>query len=75
MSLKSGAELGQGLIDDPMVEFREGIELLKNEYPEKALVRFKRALDGDSKNPFYLSFLGLSIARAPDFGENGRLSR
>jgi hypothetical protein len=28
---------------DPVVEFREGVELLKNEYPEKALVRLRRS--------------------------------
>ena len=25
---------------DPTAEFREGVKLLKNEYPQKALVRF-----------------------------------
>jgi tetratricopeptide (TPR) repeat protein len=49
---------------DPMVEFRKGIELLKNEYPQKALVRFRRAFESDKHNPYYISFLGLSMARA-----------
>jgi tetratricopeptide (TPR) repeat protein len=49
---------------NPMTEFKEGVELLKNEYPQKALVRFKRALECDKRNPYYMSFLGLSIARA-----------
>src|SRR5579864_5559973 len=49
---------------DHMVEFREGVELLKNEYPEKALVKMRRAFEGDKRNPYYISFLGLSIARA-----------
>jgi hypothetical protein len=49
---------------DPVVEFREGVELLKNEYPEKALVRLRRAFESDKRNPYYISFLGLSIARA-----------
>ena len=47
-----------------MVEFREGMELLKNEYPEKALVKLQRAFDGDKHNPYFISFLGLAIARA-----------
>src|SRR5258706_2117393 len=47
-----------------MVEFREGVELLKNEYPEKALVRLRRAFESDKRNPYYISFLGLSMARA-----------
>jgi tetratricopeptide (TPR) repeat protein len=49
---------------DPVVEFREGIKLLKNEYPQKALVRLKRAFESDQHNVYYISFLGLAIARA-----------
>jgi Flp pilus assembly protein TadD len=49
---------------DHRVEFKEGVELLKNEYPEKALVRLRRAFEGDKSNPYYMSFLGLSMARA-----------
>jgi tetratricopeptide (TPR) repeat protein len=47
-----------------MVEFREGIKLLKNEYPQKALVRLKRAFESDKHNAYYISFFGLAIARA-----------
>jgi Flp pilus assembly protein TadD len=47
-----------------MVEFREGVELLKNEYPQKALVRLQRAFESDKQNAYYSSFLGLAIARA-----------
>jgi len=64
MSLGTVTEITQGIVDNPMVEFREGIELLKNEYPQKALVRLKRAFEDDKHNPYYMSFLGLSIARA-----------
>ncbi len=49
---------------NPMTEFREGVELLKNEYPQKALVRLRRAFECDRHNPYFMSFLGLSIARA-----------
>jgi tetratricopeptide (TPR) repeat protein len=49
---------------DHMVEFRDGVELLKNEYPEKALLKLRRAFESDKRNPYYISFLGLSIARA-----------
>jgi Flp pilus assembly protein TadD len=49
---------------DPISEFREGVALLKNGYPQKALVRLRHAFDCEKQNPFYLSFLGLSIARA-----------
>ena len=48
---------------NPMNEFREGVELLKNEYPQKALVRLRRAYECDKHNPYFMSFLGLSIAR------------
>src|SRR5712692_12011083 len=57
-SAKGTAEL------DPLAEFKEGVKLLKNEYPQKALVRFRRAYECDKHNPFHLSFLGLSTARA-----------
>ncbi len=53
-----------GTESDHMVEFREGVELLKNEYPEKALLKLRRAFESDKRNPYYISFLGLSIARA-----------
>jgi Flp pilus assembly protein TadD len=49
---------------DPVAEFRQGVELLMNEYPQKALVRLRRAFECEKHNPYYLSFLGLSIARA-----------
>ena len=37
---------------------------LKNEYPQRALVRFKRAFESEENNAYYISFLGLAIARA-----------
>jgi tetratricopeptide (TPR) repeat protein len=49
---------------DHKVDFREGVGLLKNQYPEKALVKLRRAFESDKHNPYYISFLGLSIARA-----------
>jgi tetratricopeptide (TPR) repeat protein len=49
---------------DHMVEFKEAVELLKNEYPEKALLKLRRAFESDKRNPYYISFLGLTIARA-----------
>ncbi|HEY6269229.1 MAG TPA: tetratricopeptide repeat protein [Candidatus Acidoferrum sp.] len=49
---------------DPFDEFRRGVELLKNEYPQKALVRLRRAFESDKHNAYYSSFLGLAIARA-----------
>ena len=49
---------------DPMDEFRKGVELLKNEYPQKALLRLRNAYESDKHNAYYSSFLGLAIARA-----------
>src|SRR5260370_39670412 len=49
---------------NPMAEFKEGGELLKNEYPQKALAKLRRAYECDKHNPYFMSFLGLSIARA-----------
>ena len=56
--------VGSVITQDPMVDFREGIKLLKNKYPQKALVRFMRAFESDKHNAYYISFLGLAIARA-----------
>ena len=64
MTLGVVADRTQSTEPDHMVEFREGVELLKNEYPEKALVKLRRAFESDKRNPYYISFLGLSIARA-----------
>ena len=64
MTLGLVSEKTTGTEPDHMVEFREGVELLKNEYPEKAVVKLQRAFEADKRNPYYISFLGLSIARA-----------
>jgi tetratricopeptide (TPR) repeat protein len=64
MTLKLMTEKATGTEPDHMVEFREGVELLKNEYPEKALLKLRRAFESGRRNPYYISFLGLSIARA-----------
>lgn len=49
---------------DPVADFKEGLAMLKNGYPQKAVVRLRRAFESEKSNPYYLSFLGLSIARA-----------
>ena len=45
-------------------EFREAVELLNNEYPAKALVKLQRVFESNRQNPYYMSFLGLCLARA-----------
>jgi Flp pilus assembly protein TadD len=65
MNLGFPTETAKGTAElDPVAEFRQGVELLMNEYPQKALVRLRRAFECEKHNPYYLSFLGLSIARA-----------
>ena len=59
------AKQTEGAVDiNPMTEFREAVELLKNEYPQKALAKLRRAYECDKHNPYFMSFLGVSIARA-----------
>ncbi len=64
MSLGFEANITNGTEPSHLVEFREAVDLLKNEYPEKAMVKLRRAFESDKLNPYYISFLGLSIARA-----------
>jgi Flp pilus assembly protein TadD len=45
-------------------EFEEGVELLRNDFAKLALPHFRKALEHDKKNPFYLSYLGLALASA-----------
>ena len=45
-------------------EFRRGVELLRKHYPGNALGYLRRAVELDRSNPFYLSFLGVAVARA-----------
>lgn len=49
---------------DAIADFKEGVALLKNGYPQRALPRLRNAFEFEQRNPYYLSFLGLCIARA-----------
>jgi predicted Zn-dependent protease len=49
---------------DPVAQFTEGVKMLKNAHPKDAVVCLRRALECDKQNPYYQSFLGVSIARA-----------
>lgn len=57
-SSKGAAEL------DPVAEFTQGVKLLNNGYPQKAFACLRRAFESENQNPYYMSFLGVSIARA-----------
>jgi tetratricopeptide (TPR) repeat protein len=50
--------------NDSFAEFKEGVKFLKNDYPQKALLKLQSAFESDKHNPYYISFLGVSIARA-----------
>jgi Flp pilus assembly protein TadD len=45
-------------------EFKQGLQLLRNQCPGNAVPFLRRAVELDRDNPYYLSFLGLAVARA-----------
>jgi Flp pilus assembly protein TadD len=47
-----------------LVEFKQGMRLLRDAHPNDALVHFRNAADLEKSNPYYLSFVGVSLARA-----------
>jgi len=47
---------------DAVAEFKEGLAFLRNNYPQRALAHFSRAVELDKMNPFYISYLGLAKA-------------
>jgi tetratricopeptide (TPR) repeat protein len=44
-------------------EFKQGIKLLRKGYPIEAYEYLRHAAALDEENPYYLSFLGLAVAR------------
>ena len=46
-----------------LVEFKKGIQLLREGYPAEARGRFRRAVELEKQNVYFLSFLGVSEAR------------
>ena len=64
MNLGFATETTTSTSHDSFTEFKEGVELLKNDYPQKALVKLQSAFESDKHNPYYISFFGVSIARA-----------
>jgi predicted Zn-dependent protease len=49
---------------DAITAFKLGVELLKGGYPGKALPQLRRCVELDAANPYYLSFMGLAMARS-----------
>ena len=55
-------------------EFKTGLTLLRDNYAMKALPHMKRAVDLDKNNPYYMSYLGVVLARSEQkWGEAERL--
>lgn len=50
--------------DDAMTEFKAGVDQLQNHYASKAIAHFRKAMELDEKNPFFISYLGLATAAA-----------
>jgi Flp pilus assembly protein TadD len=47
-----------------LTEFKQGMRMLRDGHPNDALVHFRAAAELEKHNPFYLSFVGVSLARA-----------
>jgi Flp pilus assembly protein TadD len=55
-------------------EFKTGLTLLRDNYATKALPHMRRAVDLDKNNPYYMSYLGVVLARSEQkWGEAERL--
>lgn len=55
-------------------EFKTGLTLLRSDYAMKALPHMRRAVDLDKHNPYYISYLGVVLARSEHkWGEAERL--
>src|SRR5258705_11276561 len=55
-------------------EFKQGLAFLRDEYAVKALPHMRRAVELDKNNPYYMSYLGVVLARSEEkWGEAERL--
>src|SRR6202022_3538558 len=55
-------------------QFKQGLTLLRDNYAVRALPHMRRAMDLDKKNPYYMSYLGVVLARSEQrWGEAERL--
>jgi Flp pilus assembly protein TadD len=45
-------------------EFKTGLNLLRDDYADRALPHMRRAVDLDKNNPYYMSYLGVVLARS-----------
>jgi Flp pilus assembly protein TadD len=55
-------------------EFKQGLTLLRDNYAGRALPHMQRAIELDRNNPYYMSYLGVVLARSEQkWGEAERL--
>ena len=55
-------------------EFKTGLTLLRDRHADKAVPHMRRAVDLDKNNPYYMSYLGVVLARSEGkWGEAERL--
>ena len=55
-------------------EFKTGLTFLRDNYVQKALPHMRRAVELDKNNPYYMSYLGVVLARSEGkWGEAERL--
>src|SRR5260370_16277487 len=55
-------------------EFKTGLTFLRDNYAVKALPHMRRAVDLDKNNPYYMSYLGVVLARSESkWGDAERL--
>jgi len=47
-----------------LADFKQGVSLLCHDHPSEAVKYFRRAAKLDQQNPIYMSYLGVSMARA-----------
>lgn len=45
-------------------EFKQGLAFLRDNYPLKALPHLQRAVELEKNNPYYMSYLGVVLARS-----------
>jgi Flp pilus assembly protein TadD len=50
--------------DSALAEFKQGIDLLRKGHSVEALKYLRHAAELEQQNPYYLSFLGVAVARA-----------
>jgi Flp pilus assembly protein TadD len=47
-----------------LTEFKQGVRMLRDARPNIALAHFRNAADLEKHNPYFISFVGVSLARA-----------